>query len=129
MILQGWALADHVQIEQGLAEMRQGLAAWRCTGAELVQPYWLALLTELHRKPGQSTDGLTALAKALALVDKNAQRYYEAELYRLKGELLPQAVGPMSGTTMPPSDCHRRLRGTPRHLGGNHTKNWDIMPC
>ena len=88
MILRGWALADQGQIEQGLAEMRRGLAAWRSTGAGLVQPYWLALVAEVCRKAGQPTEGLTALSEALALVDKNGQRYYEAELYRLKADLL-----------------------------------------
>jgi predicted ATPase len=68
--------------------MRQGLAARRATGAELVQPYWLGLLAEAYRKGGQPTEALIALAEVLALLDKNGQRYYEAELYRLKGKML-----------------------------------------
>jgi predicted ATPase len=94
MILRGWALADQGQIEPGLAEMSQGMAAWRDTGAELVQPYWLALSAEVHRTGGQPAEGLTALAEALALVDKNGQRYYEAELYRLKADLLLRQARP-----------------------------------
>jgi predicted ATPase len=45
-------------------------------------------VAEVCRKAGQPTEGLTALSEALALVDKNGQRYYEAELYRLKADLL-----------------------------------------
>ena len=49
---------------------------------------YLALLAEAYGKVGRAEEGLTALAEALALVDKTGERYYEAELYRLKGELL-----------------------------------------
>jgi predicted ATPase len=45
---------------------------------------------EAQRQAGQSTSGLTVLAEALTLVDKTGERWYEAELYRLQGELLLQ---------------------------------------
>ena len=70
--------------------MRQGLAACRATGAELWRPYFLALLAEAYGKVGQAEEGLTVLAEALAAVDKTGERLYEAELYRLKGELTLQ---------------------------------------
>src|SRR3990172_8041260 len=93
-ILQGWALAGQGQREEGIEQMRQGLASWQATGAELYRSYWLALLAEAYGKAGQTEEGLTVLAEALAVVNKNSERFYEAELYRLKGELLlMQAVG------------------------------------
>ena len=52
-----------------------------------MRPYFLALLAEAYGKVGQVEEGLTALAEALALVDKTGERFYEAELYRLKGSL------------------------------------------
>jgi hypothetical protein len=67
--------------------MRQGLAAYRATGAECERPYLLALLTEAYGKVGQPEEGLLVVAEGLAEVRKG-WRYYEAELYRLKGELL-----------------------------------------
>ena len=48
----------------------------------------MAFLAEAHGKVGQAEEGLTALAEALAAVHKTGERFYEAELYRLKGELL-----------------------------------------
>ena len=87
-IVQGWVLAEQGQVEEGIAQIRQGLAAWRATGAEAGRPYFLSLLAEAHRKAGQTEEGLAVLAEALAMVDKNGERQYEAELYRLKGELL-----------------------------------------
>ena len=85
---QGAALAGQGQGEEGIAQMRQGLAALRATGAEVLRPHYLALLAEAYGKMGQIEEGLTVLAEALALVQKTEERYYEAELYRLKGELL-----------------------------------------
>ena len=54
-------------------------------GQRLDGPYFLALLAEAYGKVGQVEEGLTVLAEALAVVDKTGERFYEAELYRLKG--------------------------------------------
>jgi len=86
-ILRGWALAEQGQAEEGIAQINQGLAAYRATGAEWGKTYFLALLTEAYGKAGQPEEGLTVLAEALAVVDKTGERMYEAELYRLRGEL------------------------------------------
>ena len=48
------------------------------------------MLAEAYGKAGQAEEGLTALAEALAVVDKTGERFYEAELYRLKGRLTLQ---------------------------------------
>ena len=65
--------------------MRRGLAAYRRLGAQLIRPYFLALLAEAYGKAGQTEEGLTVVAEPLAQVDKAEERFYEAELYRLKG--------------------------------------------
>jgi predicted ATPase len=84
-VLRGWALAAQGQREEGSTQMCQGLAAWRAMGAELWPPYFLALLAEAHGAGGQAEEGLRVLAEALALVDRTDERWWEAELYRLKG--------------------------------------------
>ena len=89
-ILRGWTLAQQGQAREGIEQLHQGLTAWRATGAELARPYCLALLAEAYGMMGQPEIGLTALAEALTLVDKTGERHYEAEIYRLKGELLLQ---------------------------------------
>ncbi len=89
--LRGWALAEEGQVEKGIAQMREGLAAFHTTGAELGQPYYLALLAEAYGKGGQAQEGLSVLAEALAAAHRTGQRVYEAELYRIKGELLLNA--------------------------------------
>ena len=88
MILQGWALAERGQMEEGVTRIREGLAGARAIGVEAGRTYFLAVLAEAHRKGGQAEGGLSVLAEARAQVDRTGERFYEAELYRLKGELL-----------------------------------------
>jgi predicted ATPase len=58
--------------------------------------YHLVLLAEVYGKAGQAEEGLAVLADALAVVDKSGERFYEAELYRLRGELLLKNSGARS---------------------------------
>jgi predicted ATPase len=88
MFLRGWTLAVQRRGEEGLAQMRQGLAAWEATGAKLLRPYYLALLAEVCRQVGQIDTGLCLLEEALVAAHDTSERNYEAELYRLQGELL-----------------------------------------
>jgi predicted ATPase len=86
-ILRGWALTVQAQHAEGMAQVSQGLAAWRTLGEGLL-PLGLALAAETSATLGQTTDSLMALDEALALVEKIEERFCEAELYRLKGEML-----------------------------------------
>jgi predicted ATPase/DNA-binding winged helix-turn-helix (wHTH) protein len=90
MPLRGWALAARGHGEEGRAQLQQGLAAYQATVATAHRPYYLALLAEVSAKVGQTTEGLEVLAEALATLAKSSARWWEAELYRLRGELLLQ---------------------------------------
>src|SRR5919205_3566498 len=87
-ILRGWALAWQGQGGEGLAQMCQGLSAYRATGAEMNQTYFLALLAEGYRGTAEVQEGLRVLTEALAAAHNRGERYCEAELHRLTGELL-----------------------------------------
>jgi predicted ATPase len=87
-ILRGWALAWQGQGAEGLAQMCQGLSAYRATGTEKERTYFLALLAEGYRGTGEVQEGLRVLAEALAAAHHSGEHYCEAELHRLKGELL-----------------------------------------
>jgi predicted ATPase len=89
-ILRGWALAQQGQAQEGIAQITQGLRALQATGSEVTRSYYLAFLAEAHSLIGQPEGGLTALGEALTLVDTTGARFYEAEVYRLKGVLLLQ---------------------------------------
>jgi predicted ATPase/class 3 adenylate cyclase len=90
MIYRGWVLAQQGLHEEGIAQIRQGLVACQATGAVLFRSYYLAFLADSCCKAEQTKEGLNAVVEALAVVDKNGERLFEAELYRLKGELTLQ---------------------------------------
>ena len=94
MLLQGWTLVLQGQGEQGLAAIRQGLAAELATGSRLWQPYGLGLLAEAHGHGGDPDEGLATLAEARAVLAATEVRFYAAELYRLQGALLLRRAVP-----------------------------------
>ena len=82
--------------EEGLAEMRKGMEAYRATGAGLAHTYILSLLAEACARTGRSDEGLAMLDEALQTLDQRGERVFEAELHRLKGELTLQIAGDRS---------------------------------
>ena len=118
-ILWSWALAAQGRSEEGLVQLHQGLRTFRATGAQLQQPSWLALLAEVYGWAGQATPGLEAVAEALAIMDTTGERYYAAEVYRLKGELLWQ-----SGTAPEVAEAHVRHALTVARQEG--AKSWEL---
>ena len=91
--LRGWALAMQVLGEEGMAQIRQGITAWRATGATLFVPYFCTLLAEVCDHLGHMEDGLQALVEAHALVEQHDERWWEAEIARLRGVLLLRQTG------------------------------------
>jgi class 3 adenylate cyclase/predicted ATPase len=96
--LQGWALVERAALssareqgEAGLGQLQEGMAAVRATGAELWVPVFLGALAQGYAQGGQAEEGLRAIAEALAMVEKNDERWNEAELYRIKGDLTLQS--------------------------------------
>ena len=81
-------MAEQGHGAEGVAQMRQGLAAWRATGAKLSEPSLLSMLAEAYGKDRQTDEGLTLVAEALAAVHITGERSWEADLYRLKGKLV-----------------------------------------
>ncbi|MBI3801388.1 MAG: hypothetical protein HY268_30995, partial [Deltaproteobacteria bacterium] len=104
-ILHGWALTEQAQGEAGVIQLRQGLAAWQTTVGEAYRPYFLTLLAEAYGRVERVEDGLATVAEALRLVEKTNERWYEAEVYRIKGELTLQlgtrGWGLGTGSTFP----------------------------
>ncbi len=90
-VLRGWVLTEQGQEKEGIAQIQQSITAMRAMGAELWRPYVLALLAEAYGKVGEGAEGLVVLTEALATVDRTEERFYEAELYRLRGELTLRA--------------------------------------
>jgi len=82
------ALVKRGQAEEAIARLRQGVSAAKAAGAELLQSYGLGVLAHAYGKAGREEEGLAELAHALDVAHDAGDRFYEAELHRLKGELL-----------------------------------------
>jgi predicted ATPase len=87
-IVRGWAVAAQGNLEAGRAAVQEGLAALRARGADLYRSYYLALLADVCGRAGRSEAGQRAIAEALAFAEESGERWWEADLHRLKGELL-----------------------------------------
>jgi len=74
--------------QEGIAQMEQSLAAWRGTGMRILYTVMLGLLAEAQGQAGQVDEGLQTLDEAFAEVESRDERICEAELYRIKGDLL-----------------------------------------
>ena len=81
----GLLLRGH--LEEGLALLQKGLDAYRATDAALGLPYYLSILGEALTKAGRYDNARRTFEDAFALVEKNDERFQEAELHRLRGEL------------------------------------------
>ncbi len=86
-VLRGWALVHQGHGAEGMAQAREGFKMGGATRAHW-QAYCLTLLAEGCGKVGNFTEGLSALAEALSVVEQTGIRIYEPEMHRLKGELL-----------------------------------------
>jgi DNA-binding winged helix-turn-helix (wHTH) protein/predicted ATPase len=86
-VSRGWGLMERGQVEKGIGEFRQGLTDYRTTGEELGVSSYLILLADAYGKTGRFTEGFNAFAEAEEFINKSEERFWEAELYRLAGEL------------------------------------------
>jgi predicted ATPase len=91
--LRGWALAMQGQGEEGIVQVRQGIAAWQAARAVIAVPFLYTLLAEVCARLDHPEDGLQALAEAHALVEQHEERWWEAEVCRLRGVLLLRQPG------------------------------------
>jgi predicted ATPase len=87
-VLRGWTWAQRGRERDGILLIHQGLAAYRATGSEGCRPMCLAYVAELYKQAGEFDEGLLAISEALTLIKETGEGMYEAELYRLKGELM-----------------------------------------
>ncbi|MDX2029616.1 MAG: protein kinase [Blastocatellia bacterium] len=90
-ILRGWAMLEQGQTADGLERIRRGIDGSRQTGSGMWQTYLLCLLADASARAGKIDDGLALLARIPALIESSRERFWEAEIHRVRGELLRQA--------------------------------------
>ncbi|MGH9263746.1 MAG: BTAD domain-containing putative transcriptional regulator [Acidimicrobiales bacterium] len=89
-IFHGWASSQQGRTEAGLAALAEGIAAKRSAGFRMWQTVDLALLADGCRRAGRGDAALQAVEDALAEVEATGERLYEANLLRMRGELLAE---------------------------------------
>jgi predicted ATPase len=92
-IVRGWARVETGEHEGGLGELRRALKDWRALGMGLGAPYFLSLLADSCGRAGLIEEGLAHLDEALRVVEETGERVDEAEMLRLRAELLLRLPG------------------------------------
>jgi predicted ATPase len=118
--LRDWALATTGEGEEGVVPSLRGLAAYQAAEATRDRSDGLALLAETFAQVGQITKGLEALAEGLATGAKNRIRWWEAELYRLRGELLLRL------TVAQPEEAEVCFQQALTVARGEQAKSWEL---
>ena len=90
-ILRGSALLAQGAIEQAIVSIRAGLAAREAADWQIGRQYQMTLVSEALQQAGDRDGAVTALAMAERLISTSGERWWEAEIDRLKGTLLLSA--------------------------------------
>jgi predicted ATPase len=90
----GWAAAHRGPGADGIDRMRRGIAAAPNTGVRLWEPFHLGLVAEALAFAGEVQEGLAELDRALARSTESGEKWADAELHRLRGDLLRRLPRP-----------------------------------
>lgn len=93
LIIKGWAEAELGKVEDGLAHIDQALQAYKMTGATVWQPLFLLVKTRSLARGGKTAEALETITTALRLASDMGSYWWEAELFRFKGEMLLAVAG------------------------------------
>jgi predicted ATPase len=86
-IIHGWALVELAQDKEGFDQMKEGITGYKAIGAGMYLTSFLVLLAEAYGIMGQYEKGLSVLDETLLQVETTEERFFEAELYRVKAML------------------------------------------
>ena len=84
----GWVRTQRGEVEEGIAQMLQGMTGWRSIGMEVSVPCFLAWTAEAYGRAGRAEEGLALAQEAMDLVERIGERAWKAEVHRVKGDLL-----------------------------------------
>jgi hypothetical protein len=116
-LAQGWALARRDQSKEGIILLREGMNSVWAAGMKVQAPFQLALLGDAYDCVKDARQGLLCVGKALARAEETGERWYDAELYRLKGDLLAHE-DPVSAQS-----CYRHATAIARDQAA---KMWEL---
>ena len=122
-LLQGGMAVQRDAPEDGIALLTAELWQYRAMGAHLLEPYFLSFLAEGYQRQGKVTEALQTVDEALSLTATNIDVFWEAELYRLKGELtLAQSSVQSLGSSVQASHKWQAKNGKPKIPSTQHPR-------
>ena len=116
----GWALAELGQLEQGTTEMEAAIAGFEHMGGVPFQPYGIALLARSYARKGRTSQAFTMVGEALARINRTGEKVDQAEILRLKGEVL---LSNDQGAIDQPEACFREALQVAR---AQEAKWWEL---
>ena len=84
---QGCVLALTGRASEAIATSTSGITLWRSTGATVFVPWWLSCLAKAHAELSRYDDAWRCIGEAMTLVETTKERWCEAEVYRMAGEI------------------------------------------
>lgn len=87
-LVDGWVLVQEGRYEDGVRRVHQGIEIRRSAGAALVHASFYAVLAECHCQAGRYENSLEMISEGLAHIEQTGERHAEAELYRVRGEVV-----------------------------------------
>jgi predicted ATPase len=118
LMCRGWCRAALAQTQEGIALLDEGFAAYRRRGFRFLVPWFLTLLADAYRRAGRTAAALWRVAEALEAASAYQERWFEAEIHRLRGELLRD-----SGDHASAAACFRTAIDVAQH---QNAKLWEL---
>jgi predicted ATPase len=87
-MLRGWVLSVSGNPTKGIAWIDDGMRPYQATGSMVIMPYWLAVMAKALHLAERTSDALEAIKEAESLVERSGERWWYAELQRLRGVFL-----------------------------------------
>lgn len=87
-ICQGWALGVQGSTDEGIRQIKAGIAIRNGDGTWVSEPFYLALLAEVYLRAGDLMQALESVDEGLRVATARGEHWYTADLHRLRGDLL-----------------------------------------
>ena len=120
-IYRGWIKVKNGDVAEGISLLRRGSGAYRAAGAKTWVPHHLSLLARACEILGQIEEAMALLDEALLIVEETGERWFAAELYRHKGELLLR-----QGHAEAAEEAYREALRIAR---AQEAKMWELRAC
>jgi predicted ATPase len=88
VLSRGWLLSVEGAHSEAISTLREAVESWRALGSAIFIPFFLGRAADAYLRAGQPKKGIEQVDEAIDCVNRNNERQFEAELVRLKGELL-----------------------------------------